>query len=192
MIVGIIPARIGSKRLTKKNIRSVCNKPMIQWTIDASLNSKYLTKENLIVSTESEEIKDTVKDMCLVHDRPELLSRDDVWIQPVIDNAIQNLNLKEEDIIVILQPNSPQITSDIIDECIEKVIQENIWQVSTVDENFVNNGHIHVLRKKVCEHKGKANYNGFVMVDWIDVHTLEDMQKAENKMMEKNNENSID
>ena len=178
-IVGIIPARIGSKRLEKKNIREVCGKPMIHWTIDAALGSKHFTKDNLIVSTESDEIKNVVNNKCKIHNRIESLSGDDVWVQPVVNDVIKELNLEDEDIIVVLQANSPQMKTEIIDECVSKVLNENLWQVSTVDRKYVNNGHIHVLRKKVCYHEGKANYNGFVMIDWIDIHTIEDSTKAE-------------
>ena len=40
-ILTIIPARAGSKRVKDKNIRCLAGKPLIQWTIDAALGSKY-------------------------------------------------------------------------------------------------------------------------------------------------------
>ena len=52
----IIPARGGSKRIPKKNIRFFCGKPIIQWSIEAALESECFDK--VIVSTDSEEISE--------------------------------------------------------------------------------------------------------------------------------------
>ena len=54
MNIAIIPARGGSKRIPRKNIKLFCGKPMIAWPIEAALNSKCF--EQVIVSTEDEEI----------------------------------------------------------------------------------------------------------------------------------------
>ena len=56
MIVAIIPARGGSKRIPRKNIKEFCGKPMISWAIEAK-NSKLF--DHIIVSTDDSEIKDT-------------------------------------------------------------------------------------------------------------------------------------
>ena len=48
-ILAIIPARGGSKRLPRKNILPIAGKPLIQWTIEASLDSKYI--DSTFVST---------------------------------------------------------------------------------------------------------------------------------------------
>ena len=53
-IVSIIPARGGSKRLPRKNILDFSGKPLIAWSIEAALKSKYLSR--VIVSTDDEEI----------------------------------------------------------------------------------------------------------------------------------------
>jgi CMP-N,N'-diacetyllegionaminic acid synthase len=182
-VIGIIPVRLGSKRLKKKNILPIKGKPMVCWTIDAALGSKYFTKDNLFVSTESEEIKKAVGDRCKVVTRPNHLATDDIWIQPVVNDALLRLpNVEGDDLVVILQGNSPEMEAKVITECIDKVISDELWQLSTVDQEFVNNGHIHVLRKRVCFHKGKANYNGVYPVNWVDIHTMEDYNKAKERL----------
>lgn len=178
-VVFLIPARGGSKRLIGKNLYPLNGKPLIQYTIDAVKESKYYN-ENLYVSSDWSELLDFAWKHgaeCVV--RPEELAKDDIWTQPVIDQFSKTLNLENEDIIVILQANSPQITSSIIDWCIEKLIDNSLWQVHTVGKDYINNGAIQVMRKKVCEHKGKPNYNGVVVTDWIDVHTIEDIKQLE-------------
>lgn len=58
-IIAIIPARGGSKGLPGKNIKILAGKPLIAWTIEAALGSKYLDK--VIVSTDDKEIADISK-----------------------------------------------------------------------------------------------------------------------------------
>ena len=53
-VLAIIPARGGSKGLPRKNILDLAGKPLVAWTIEAALNSKYITKT--IVSSDDEEI----------------------------------------------------------------------------------------------------------------------------------------
>ena len=53
-ILAIIPARGGSKGLPRKNITDLVGKPLIAWSIEASLNSKYITKT--VVSSDDDEI----------------------------------------------------------------------------------------------------------------------------------------
>jgi len=60
-VIGIIPARAGSKRLKGKNMYPLKGKPLIEYTIDAALNSRYLSKSNLYVTTDCERIKDLCK-----------------------------------------------------------------------------------------------------------------------------------
>ena len=54
MRIAVIPARAGSKRIPRKNVREFCGKPMIAWSIEAALKSKCF--EQVIVSTDDEEI----------------------------------------------------------------------------------------------------------------------------------------
>jgi N-acylneuraminate cytidylyltransferase len=53
-ILAIIPARAGSKGLARKNIKSLCGKPLIAWTIEEAKKSNYIDK--IIVSSDDEEI----------------------------------------------------------------------------------------------------------------------------------------
>jgi CMP-N-acetylneuraminic acid synthetase len=170
----LIPARGGSKRLKYKNIYPLKGKPLILWTIDAALGSKYINKNNLYISTEDQKIKNVCCDFQII-DRPHELSGDDVWTQPVVDHFTQYINAQDDDIIVLLQANSPQITSLVIDQCIDKLINNNLWQVHTTGEDLIHNGAVHVYRNFVSSHKGKISYNGFVVTNWLDIHTKNDI-----------------
>lgn len=57
--IAIIPARGGSKGLPGKNIKELCAKPLIAWSIEAGLSSKYL--DEVMVTTDSGEIADVAQ-----------------------------------------------------------------------------------------------------------------------------------
>ena len=57
-ILAIIPARGGSKGLPGKNIKDLCGKPLIVWSIDHARESSYI--DDIFVSTDSQEIADIV------------------------------------------------------------------------------------------------------------------------------------
>tara|TARA_Y100000356_G_C11177634_1_gene245009 strand:+ start:52 stop:609 length:558 start_codon:yes stop_codon:yes gene_type:complete len=179
-IIGIIPARKGSKRLKHKNVYPINNKPLIEYTIDAALNSKYLNKNNLYINTDFDKVIDIAKSRNVKYiERPSKLAGDKVWTQDVINHTTNTIkNLEEEDIIIILQANSPQMDSQTIDNCIELLLDNNLWQVNTVDNLLINNGAIQVIKHKVRNHYGKANYNGVIITNWIDIHTIEDINEV--------------
>ena len=111
-IITIIPAREGSKRLKHKNIYPLKGKPLIEYTIEAALNSKYIDVENLYISTDFKKVVEIAINRNLnVHIRPKILAGDKIWTQDVIDEVIKNIPLEEDDLIIILQANSPQMTS---------------------------------------------------------------------------------
>lgn len=119
-VLGIIPARGGSKGVKRKNIRSVGGKPLIYWSIAAAQKSTLL--KIYYVSTEDKEISDIASlygALCLA--RPHNLAGDQTPMIPVL----QNLCVKAEklhgrfDYILLMQPTAPMRTAQHIDGAIE-------------------------------------------------------------------------
>ncbi|WP_246605607.1 acylneuraminate cytidylyltransferase family protein [Sphaerospermopsis torques-reginae] len=145
-VLAIIPARGGSKGVTRKNIRPVGQKPLIAWTIEAAKQSHYL--DRLILSSEDEEIIKVAKEWgCEVpFQRPMELAEDDTpGIAPVL-HALEVL--PGYDYVVLLQPTSPLRQVNDIDGCIKKCIAaqasgcvsvtevtENPYWMYTITEN---------------------------------------------------------
>jgi len=120
--VAIIPARGGSKGIPRKNIKDFCGKPLISYIISTALNTPDL--DRVIVSTEDQEIADISKKYGaeVPFLRPIELSRDETPTFPVIKHAIQYLEKEEKyfpDIVALLYPTSPLLSSDRIKEAIE-------------------------------------------------------------------------
>tara|TARA_B110000008_G_scaffold279997_1_gene330497 strand:- start:11001 stop:11702 length:702 start_codon:yes stop_codon:yes gene_type:complete len=125
-LVAIIPARGGSKRLPRKNILDLAGKPLIAWTIEAGLKSKYV--DRVIVSTDDEEIAEISKkygaDVPFI--RPKELASDTSSIINAVRHAIQLLRENGDDFeyILLLQPTSPLRTEEHINQAIQLLIEK--------------------------------------------------------------------
>lgn len=92
MKLAIIPARGGSKRIPRKNIKPFCGKPMIAWSIEAALESDCF--DRVIVSTDDDEIAEVARQYGaeVPFMRPLELSDDHTGTIPVIRHAIEMIN----------------------------------------------------------------------------------------------------
>ncbi len=123
-VLGIIPARGGSKRVPQKNIRLLAGRPLISYTIEAALKSKHINR--LIVSTDDEEIAKIAEKYGaeVPFLRPASLAQDDTPDQPVFQHALESLKEHdgyEPDIVVHLRPTTPLKTPQTIAKVIEKM-----------------------------------------------------------------------
>ena len=134
-VLAIIPARGGSKRLPRKNLLPLKDKPLIAWTIQAALASKYIDKT--VVSTDSEEIASIALQYGAETPfiRPSGIAGDLASTDSVILHCIETLSKDfEADIVVVLQPTSPlRITHDI-DCALDKLIEKDADGVVSVCE----------------------------------------------------------
>ena len=127
----IIPARGGSKRLPRKNVLNLHGKPLIAYSIEAGLKSKYIDK--VIVTSDDDEIltiserygADTIK-------RPDELASDTATTFDAIKHAMENC--ERYDYIILLQPTSPLRNEKHIDEAIELLESKNADAVVSVCE----------------------------------------------------------
>lgn len=92
MKLAVIPARGGSKRIPRKNIKSFCGKPMIAWSIEAALQSSCF--DHVVVSTDDAEIAEVARQYGaqVPFIRPAELSDDNTATIPVIRHAIEWFN----------------------------------------------------------------------------------------------------
>ena len=116
-ILSIIPARGGSKGIPRKNLKPILNKPLVAYTIEASLKSKYITKT--IVSSEDEEIIKVSSDYgAQIIRRPDELAADVTKTAPVMLQVLEELEKQnyKADYVVLLQPTCPLRDENYIDE----------------------------------------------------------------------------
>ena len=106
--IAIIPARAGSKRLPRKNVLSLAGKPLINWTVEAAIESNLFDK--IVVSTDDSEVVRLVQEFDVyVHHRSAELASDVAKSSDVIEDVVSTLEKKgmyfEQG--VLLQPTSP-------------------------------------------------------------------------------------
>ena len=119
----IIPARGGSKRIPRKNVRIMCGKPLILYSIENARALKEFMDVDVAVSTDDEELGGIVKKRGVdVIARPAELAGDSVTLDPVIYHA---LNCMEErkgcryDTVITMQCTSPTLKMETVKKAIE-------------------------------------------------------------------------
>lgn len=140
-ILGIVPARGGSKGVPRKNIRLLCGKPLLAYTAEAALQAKNLSR--IVLSTEDEEIADIGRCCGLEVPflRPMNLAEDSTPTLPVIRHAIEFLEAAGGffDAICLLQPTNPLRRVEDIDNCLnllEKTKADSVVSVLPVPSEF--------------------------------------------------------
>lgn len=148
-ILGIIPARGGSKGIPHKNIIKLNGKPLIVHTIEAAKKSRLLNK--IVVSTDDKKIATISKrhGIQVVH-RPSKLAKDDTESVPVFIHAIKEIRQEdfEPDIIVILQPTSPLRKAKSIEKSIKLLRKSDATSIIAVSRIKTHPYASFVLEKK--------------------------------------------
>ncbi|MDU4862339.1 MAG: cytidyltransferase [Terrisporobacter othiniensis] len=127
-IVAVIPARAGSKGIPNKNIRLLNGKPLIYYSIKNALSSKFI--DEVIVSTDSKEVEVIAKQMgATVKWRREQLCGDSVTLDSVIYDAIWD---KKCNYVVTMQPTSPTLNVETLDNAINYTKKSNLDTVISV------------------------------------------------------------
>lgn len=134
MILGVIPARGGSKAIPKKNLQNFAGKPLMAYTLEAALQSKKL--DDLVVSTDDLEIANCARSYQIdVVDRPAELSGDAAPILEALRHALLTRE-KEKDVqfdwVVSMQANVPIRGEGVLDEALELMQNTNADSVVTV------------------------------------------------------------
>lgn len=114
-VLGIIPARGGSKGIPKKNVQLLGGKPLLLWTIEAAQASSLA---RLVVSTDDQAIAAIAREAGVeVIMRPPALATDQAPTLPVLQHVLQQIG-ESYDAVMTLQPTSPFRNAKHIDEAI--------------------------------------------------------------------------
>lgn len=153
-ILAIIPARGGSKGLPDKNIKLLCGKPLIGWTISQAKASMYI--DEIFVTTDCLKIADVAERFGIKVPflRPKELATDSASSMDVVDHVLSYF--KEEgkhfDYIILLEPTSPLRKKDDLDVAIKLAVDNE------TSDGVVSLGEVHMehpmIVKKINE-KGK-------------------------------------
>jgi CMP-N,N'-diacetyllegionaminic acid synthase len=137
--IAIIPARGGSKGLPRKNILNLAGKPLISWTIEACLQSSFVSR--VVVSSDDQKILEVASnsgaELLL---RPSQLATDRALTVPVISHVISSLEGKLEGIkyIVLMQPTSPLRTVDHLNAAFSTLLESDATSLISVTKPTQN------------------------------------------------------
>lgn len=119
-VLAIIPARGGSKGLPRKNIRDLCGKPLVAYSIEAAKQARNISR--VVVSTEDKEIASTSEQFgaevpCL---RPHQIAGDNALVRDAVQHMAQTLEKDDyhPDAIVTLFPTHPFRTPELIEHLV--------------------------------------------------------------------------
>ena len=207
-VLAIIPARGGSKRVPRKNLKEISGIPLVGHAVLQAQDSKYINK--VLVSTDDSEIeKVAISYGASVISRPEEYRH---------DNTLMEAEDQRVDIVVLLYPTAPLRTSGIIDQAIERVLLDDndsclsliedqgyFWRESK-DSNdlspynydpknrmpsvmhpykqFKENKAVYVCKKDLllntgCRLGGKIGYVTMSALDSVDIDTEDDLRLCE-------------
>ena len=140
-VLGVIPARGGSKGIPNKNLAPLCGRPLLAYTADAAKASTRLTRT--IVSTDDPRIAESARSLGLEVPfmRPASLAADEAPMLPVLQHAIDAMESSgfNTDIVVLLQPTSPLRRGEHIDAAIDwlqRVRGDSVVSVVEVPHQF--------------------------------------------------------
>lgn len=174
-ILGIIPARSGSRGVSNKNKKICAGKPLIQYTIDSAKSSDFLNK--IVVTTDDNDIIEISKKNSVdVIKRPRRLATDKSLIIDTLNHVLSSY--PETEIVVLLQPTSPIRHLHLIDMCIDKFLGNSFDCIVTgfecdykpydsytgrrqdVNTFFCSNGNVYVLKSDRIK-DGKINSTNY-------------------------------
>ena len=133
-VLGLIPARGGSKGVARKNVRLLGGRPLLQYTADSAMAATRLAR--VVLSTEDAEIAEVGRrcGLDVPFRRPADLARDDTPMLSVVQHALRAMTSAGEDYdaVCLLQPTSPLRTAEEIDACISLLETSGADSVVTV------------------------------------------------------------
>lgn len=120
IVLGVVPARGGSKGIPGKNLRVLAGRPLLAYTADAALASARLSR--VVLSTDDAEIADAGRRLGLdvPFMRPPVLASDESPMLPVLQHAVRTLGESgfRPDAVVLLQPTSPLRRAEHVDAAV--------------------------------------------------------------------------
>ena len=176
-VLGIIPARGGSKRLPRKNVLEFCGKPLIAWTIEEAKKSVWI--DQITLTSDDKKILDIgmeYKINCVPRNKE--LADDSASMNDVVLSEIERFSSSHYDLICLLQPTSPlRIVEDI--DC-----GITLGMSISVGPTGAPNGAVYVV--DVPLFKQYAYFGGWVFYmpaeRSIDINTAVDFLEAERLM----------
>ena len=138
-VVAVTPARGGSKTVMHKNLRELGGRPLIAWPITTAKGVPEV--DRVIVSTDDEHIRDAALQLgAEAYDRPTELASDTAIVADVLRHLRATLAGEGEaaDILVLLEATSPFRTPELVQRCLQRLVDEQLDSIATFHTAAIN------------------------------------------------------
>ena len=160
-VLGIVPARGGSKGIRRKNLVPLRGQPLMTWTLAAARSAASLTR--IVVSTDDDDIarEARARDMEVLM-RPASLADDDTPVLDVLQHVIRELEHRERwraEMVVLLQPTSPLRTARHIDAGVRLLRDsgaDSVVSVVEVPHQFHPRSVLHLDGDRLVSYSGQT------------------------------------
>ena len=131
-VLGLVPARSGSKGVPGKNTRLLAGRPLLAHTAEQALAARRL--DRVVLSTDDPAIADLGRELGLEVPflRPARLAEDTTPMLDVLRHALDELAAPDIDVVCLLQPTSPRRGPGLIDECVRRLDESGADAVVTM------------------------------------------------------------
>lgn len=177
-ILAIIPAKLDSKRLPKKNIQKIKGKTLIEYSIEYAKDSNY--KPRIFLTSESKIVKEIAE-----KNNVDFMLRDhslcgDTEVVDVYIDLLAELNEKF-DLVIGLQPDHPDRKWPL-DYCIRYFIENNYDDLITIEPSFKRSGSVRIFKYDHLINGFVSRRIGCIEDDATDIHYKEDFVIAKKKI----------
>ena len=177
-ILVIIPTKLDSTRLEKKNIRELNGKPMFLHSVDYANESKH--DITIVVSSESDEVKSICEQYGVGFDLRNANLCGDTEVVDVYLNVVRR-TFGQYDLVVGLQPDNPN-RSHTLDECIDYMIENKYDDLITVNPSYKRSGSVRIFKYDYLYSGQVSKRLGCIKDDAVDVHYESDLELVKEKL----------
>lgn len=171
-ILVIIPAKLDSTRLPKKNIQQLFGKTLVEHSINYAKQSKY--NPTIVVSSESSEVWNIAEfNNVMWVNRPEFLLKNAEVTDVYIDYC-NTLDDNAYDLVIALQPDNPN-RSNTFDECVDYFIENNYDDLITISPTMKRSGSVRIFKFDYLKKGMVSKRIGCKLDNATDVHFEEDL-----------------
>ncbi|MCD7771222.1 MAG: N-acylneuraminate cytidylyltransferase [Oscillospiraceae bacterium] len=195
MNVAFIPVRGGSKSIPLKNIKPICGKPLVYWTVKAACQCKYI--DVVYIATDSDKIKDTVEefkhgDEADTFSKAQVIGRSAESASDTASTEFAMLEFAEKyefDNIVLVQATSPMLTAADLDGGFELFNSEGTDSVLSVVRQYRflwdrdENGNVNPSNYDVFHRPRRQEFDGYLMENGaFYISSKSDLIKYQNRV----------
>lgn len=188
MNIAFIPVRGGSKSIPLKNIRPMCGKPLVYWTVKAACDCAFIDK--VYVATDSDKIKETVESFGMA--KVEVIGRSEESASDTASTESAMLEFAENrefDNIVLIQATSPMLQGSDLDKGFALFNEEDTDSVLSVvrQKRFHwaadENGYVNPTNYDVFHRPRRQEFDGYLVENGAFYITKrEDLLKTKNRV----------